>query len=327
MLRLALFLVLTAFAATAQTKTTEVELETGASELQLSNGVLIALSPGVDLKITHAADGTPLTMEVRKGAAQVMTSFGDPSGMTVQIGGSELTFGAGTFVLQNQAGGFSLTLLHGASPTGLPPLTPGQQLTVGDDGSTSLSTLNADEMFVLRRLFAKPPLGENESPAAPDDGGVAADETQQQIEDAFQNEIQSQPAPVEPADPADTDPPPSDPNIAPADPTPTDPIPEDPTPVDPQDKETPVDPDVKDPPAEDPKKEDPKKEEPKKDDPKKDEPKKEDPKTDPKKEEPKKADPKVLEPKKVDPKKPDVKKPEARLKERNKIDSERTFGD
>ena len=60
-----------ASSALAQSATTEIVLEEGHAEIQLSNGVFIGLSAGADVRIEHDEAGDPTSVEVRAGAVQL----------------------------------------------------------------------------------------------------------------------------------------------------------------------------------------------------------------------------------------------------------------
>lgn len=151
-----------ALAAPAEAKQTDIALEEGHVEVQLSNGVYIGLTPGVDLTITHAEDGTPTGLEIRRGGAQVMTGFGDLDYFDVRIGGRNVTVRRGSaFLLAAASGAVEATVLSGLGVSiegvDLGAIAPGDHVTVTPDGAVVVARLSAEGDGLGDGLFAAPP--------------------------------------------------------------------------------------------------------------------------------------------------------------------------
>ena len=141
---------------------TEVFLEEGNVEIELSNGVFIALSAGADVRIVHEEDGAPKMIEIRAGFVQVISSFVDPSDMVVRLGASALTLGKGAAIFSAQPeGGMEAILLNG-SPFDLKGgkgkgVRPGDRLRVDGKGEVRKDQMSKGQLKGRGRNFGKPP--------------------------------------------------------------------------------------------------------------------------------------------------------------------------
>ena len=108
-------ILLICFAAPALATETEVILEEGNAEIELSNGIFVALSAGADVRILHRDDGAPEMIEIRRGSVQVISTFGDPRGMSLRIGGSVMTLGRGGAIFSvTPQGGVEMISMNGS---------------------------------------------------------------------------------------------------------------------------------------------------------------------------------------------------------------------
>lgn len=141
---------------------TEVVLEEGNVEIQLNNGVFVALAAGADVSIVHADDGAPEMIEIRAGSAQIISSFGDPADMVVRLGPSALTLGKGAAIFSvRPEGGVEAILLNGSpfnlKGGGSKGIRPGERVRIDKQGDARKDKMPKGELRGRGRAFGKPP--------------------------------------------------------------------------------------------------------------------------------------------------------------------------
>lgn len=157
---------------------TEVVLEEGNVEIELSNGVFVALAAGADVRIVHAEDGAPEMIEIRAGSAQIISSFGDPADMIVRLGPSALTLGRGAAIFSVRPEGGMEAILMNGSPFDLKGggsrgMKPGERVRVDPQGGVRKDKMPKGEMRGRGRNFGKPPPKGDRGGRRSDRGGEA----------------------------------------------------------------------------------------------------------------------------------------------------------
>ena len=179
MRRLAVMIIaLSVLAAPLRAAETEVVLEEGNVEIELSNGVFVALAAGADLRIVHGDNGAPEMIEIRSGSAQVISSFGEPADMVVRLGPSALTLGKGAAIFSVRPEGGMEAILMNGSPFdlkggGSKGMKPGERLRVDQGGGVRRDKMPKDEMRGRGRDFGKPPPKQKKDGRRSDRGGGA----------------------------------------------------------------------------------------------------------------------------------------------------------